>query len=160
MRTLLFLIILFIFLPWVELVILLHIARGLGWAEALTIVIATGVVGAALAKHQGGQALRRIREALRGGQLPARDIADGFLIFCAGLLLITPGLITDLAGFLLLIPPTRTAARKALLAYLKGRSGFTTTVAFRSSPRTRSPGQDDVIDVTATDVSEDNTHTP
>jgi UPF0716 protein FxsA len=101
------LILLFTLVPIVELVILITIGTYIGALKTILIVILTGVLGAALAKIQGLKTLYHIRDKLAMGILPTGDILNGFLILAAGLLLLTPGLITDAVGFLVLIPFTR-----------------------------------------------------
>lgn len=98
---------LFVVVPCVELGLLIWIGSRIGLGPALGIILLTGTVGAALARHQGLGALRRIQRAVAAGRMPATELADGVLILAAGLLLLTPGVLTDAAGFTLLIPPCR-----------------------------------------------------
>lgn len=107
MRLFITLATLFIVVPWLEIVILLKVAARFGAMEAIVVVLATGFAGAALARHQGTKAWQAIRRTLRAGGIPSREILDGFFILCAGLLLVTPGLLTDSVGFLFLLPPFR-----------------------------------------------------
>ena len=74
---------------------------------AITLVILTGFLGAFMARMQGIQTLFRIQESLREGRMPSGDLLDALLIVIAGLVLLTPGFLTDLIGFLFLIPATR-----------------------------------------------------
>ncbi|MCF7895950.1 MAG: FxsA family protein, partial [Candidatus Omnitrophica bacterium] len=83
------------------------------------IVIVTGVTGAYLAKLQGLITLRRIQEEVNNGRMPADRLFDGVLILCSGLLLLTPGLITDLLGFLGLIPLSRNLFKRWLREKIK-----------------------------------------
>ncbi|HEX3019876.1 MAG TPA: FxsA family protein [Chitinispirillaceae bacterium] len=101
------LILLFTILPILELFILLQIGTKIGAFSTVLIVIGTAIIGASLARLQGINTIRRIRQSLSEGKIPAEELLDGFLIFIAGLLLVTPGLLTDLTGFLLLIPISR-----------------------------------------------------
>ena len=152
------LILLFVVLPFVELVLLIELGRSLGLPETLGLVILTGVTGAALARSQGFRAVQRIRQALRENRLPATEVVDGFMIFAAGLLLITPGLITDSVGFALLIPRFRAVLRRRGSRFLRGRVTVTENSRPRSAPkremRDESPG-DDVIDVEAEVLPDD-----
>jgi UPF0716 protein FxsA len=104
----------FILLPLVELALLIQIGRwiGLGWTLALVVV--TGLLGAALARQHGLRAWVAIRDELRAGRMPASALADGLLILIGGIVLLTPGLLTDLFGFAMLLPLTRNAFKKAL----------------------------------------------
>ena len=69
--------------------------------------IATGVAGANLARSQGRAVLMKVQGELGAGRLPPRAMLEGMIIFASGLVLLTPGFITDVLGLLLLLPPTR-----------------------------------------------------
>jgi len=112
--TLAWLTALFIGMPMLELIVLLKINESLGLWHTFALVVVTGVVGAFLARTQGLLVFRRIQQDLAEGRMPAPRIMDGVMILAAGLLLVTPGLITDTAGFLLLIPVVRAAIRVRL----------------------------------------------
>lgn len=111
------LILLFTLTPLLELTLLIEVSGQIGLGSTLAIVIATGLLGAALAKNQGLGIVRRIQEEIAIGQLPAEALLDGVFILAGGLLLITPGLLTDACGFLCLIP----SARKRLKEWLRRR---------------------------------------
>jgi UPF0716 protein FxsA len=108
------LLLLFILVPFIELAILLKINSFLGLGATLGLVILTGFVGAALAKHQGLKTWQRIQSDLSMGIVPSGRLIDGALILVAGLLLVTPGLLTDLVGFSLLLPPLRDRIKRGL----------------------------------------------
>lgn len=93
--------------PFVELVILLRLADAMGWANTVALILLTGVVGAFLARREGLKAFLRIRDEMSQGILPADALINGVLILAAGLLLVTPGVLTDLVGFAVLIGPLR-----------------------------------------------------
>ena len=101
------LLLIFIIVPLVELAILLKVGSYIGLLPTLGVVILTGILGAALARQQGFMILNRIRTDIGSGRVPAHEIIDGFLILIGGIVLLTPGFLTDLFGFLLLIPLTR-----------------------------------------------------
>lgn len=105
---------LFVLLPLVELALLLQVGRliGLGWTLAL--VIATGFLGATLARRQGLRAWLAIQVELQRGRMPGGALVDGLLILIGGIVLLTPGILTDLAGFALLIPGTRAIVKRLL----------------------------------------------
>jgi UPF0716 protein FxsA len=90
-----------------ELWILFQLSDAFGFFTTLAIVLGTGILGASLAKWQGLQAIIRLQNEMRQGVLPAQALGDGALILVAGILLITPGVISDALGLLLLIPPVR-----------------------------------------------------
>ncbi len=98
---------LFTVVPLVELWLLLWIGDRVGFWPTVGIVLATGLVGATLAKHEGLRVVRRWQEATAQGALPEDGVLGGVLILVGGVFLITPGVLTDAAGLLLLVPPTR-----------------------------------------------------
>jgi UPF0716 protein FxsA len=114
-----YLILLFTVVPIVELALLIKIGQFLGVFYTVGIVIVTGVIGAYLAKLQGLITLGRIQEEVNNGRMPADRLFDGVLILCSGLLLLTPGLITDLLGFLGLIPLSRNLFKRWLRQKIK-----------------------------------------
>jgi UPF0716 protein FxsA len=109
------LILLFTLVPLIELSLLIQLGRQIGLGSTLAIVIITGVIGAYLAKYEGFRVITRIRHDLDEGRIPAEGLLDGVIILAGGLLLLTPGLLTDTIGFLALIPVTR----RYLKQYLK-----------------------------------------
>ena len=111
------LLILFITVPVVELVLLIEIGQRAGTLATIGLIIGTGIVGASLARQQGINTLARLRKDLDAGQLPAEPIVDGVLILLAAAVLITAGVLTDLVGFLCLVP----ACRRVLKRFLKRR---------------------------------------
>jgi UPF0716 protein FxsA len=115
----------FTLLPVVELILLLRIGQAIDWPATVGLVLFTGAVGAALARWQGVKVLGEIREQMATGQLPGRALFDGALILVAGAVLITPGVITDAFGFLLLVPFVRTLIGKGLRRYAQGRVNVT-----------------------------------
>ncbi len=108
------LMLLFVVTPLVELAILIYLGTLIGALYTILIVAITGLLGAFLARKQGLATLSRIRSSIERGILPSDDLFQAVLIVIGGLLLITPGLITDLAGFAMLIPQTRNIVTKWL----------------------------------------------
>jgi UPF0716 protein FxsA len=115
------LLLLFTVVPLVELVLLIQLGRVVGLASTLALVLFTGVLGASLARWQGLATLRRVQAEMAEGRVPAAALVDGLLILVAGALLLTPGLLTDALGFLLLVPPSRAVVRRGLSRALRGR---------------------------------------
>ena len=101
----------FTIIPIIEIYLLIEIGSMFGALTAVTLVILTGFLGAFLARMQGLQTLYRIQESLREGRMPSGELLDTLLIVIAGLVLLTPGFLTDSAGFLLLIPATRNSIK-------------------------------------------------
>ncbi len=105
---------LFTLVPLVELYLLIRLGTYIGAVDTIAIVIGTGLAGGLLAKSQGLAVLDRIRTELNQGRPPAESLFDGLLILIAGAMLITPGLLTDGLGLLLLIPWSRQAFKSWL----------------------------------------------
>lgn len=101
------LLLLFVVVPLIELALLIEIGQLVGLLPTIALVVLTGIGGAALARAEGLRTLWSLRSALEAGRLPGRELMDGAAILVGGALLLTPGLLTDLVGFSLLLPPTR-----------------------------------------------------
>jgi len=109
-----YLVLLFTVLPALELTLLIKIGTHIGVGNTLFIIIFTGVLGAYLARLQGFLVLNKIQNDLNKGLMPSDQLLDGFLILVGGIVLLTPGFITDTIGFALLIPLTRSLLKKWL----------------------------------------------
>lgn len=120
------LLLLFTLIPIIEVFLLLEMSEHFGLLASIIIVLGTGIVGAWLAKLQGFLALNALRGELVQGRLPADKVIDGVLILIAGVVLITPGILTDIVGLSLLLPPVRSAVRKFATAWLTKRVQVTT----------------------------------
>ena len=105
---------LFIGLPLIELALLIKIGTIIGFWPTIAIVIFTGVLGAALARLEGFRVFRKIQSEISIGNMPKEELIDGLLIFAGGVVLLTPGIITDIWGFAMLIPLTRYWFKRAL----------------------------------------------
>ena len=101
------LILLFTLVPLVELFILIKIGGQIGALNTIGLVIVTAMLGATLARTEGLRTLQQIQSSLSQGRIPAEELIDGVLIFAGGILLITPGVLTDLFALVLLFPYTR-----------------------------------------------------
>jgi UPF0716 protein FxsA len=108
------LLILFIGVPLVEILILIKLGSIYGFWSTVLLVIGTGILGASLARLYGVNIWIEIQKELGAGQMPANKLVDGLLILVGGIVLLTPGLVTDIAGFILLIPFTRQFIKKWL----------------------------------------------
>jgi UPF0716 protein FxsA len=148
------LILLFIAVPIIELAVILQVGDLIGFWPTLALLIADSILGSVLMRSQGRAAWRRFNEALAAGRPPAREVLDGVLVIFGGALLLTPGFVTDIAGLLLLVPPTRAVMRRLLVRRLAHR--MVVSASTRSAPFPRRPvrGAYDV-EGTATEVPAD-----
>jgi len=114
----------FTLIPLVEIYLLIKLGQNFGAITSILLVIFTGILGAYLARMEGLRTLFRIQETMREGRMPGEELLDALLIAIAGLVLITPGFITDVAGFLLLFPFTRMLAKNWLKERMIAKSTF------------------------------------
>ena len=141
-------ILLFVGFPLLELWLILKLGAVMGWGVTLWLILMTGVIGGTLAHRQGFATIQKIQQELSLGRMPAGTLFEGLLILVAGLVLITPGMLTDSIGFCLLIPPVRKLICRRLVK--KVGSKFQTPPGAPPAAGAR-PAQnldgDDVIDV-------------
>ena len=123
------LLLLFIVVPMVELALLIKLGSLIGVLDTILLIVFTGAVGAILVRTAGIQCLFTVRQQLQSGMFPADELCNGLLILIAGALLITPGLLTDITGFALLVPAVRSVIKTRLRAYLE-RKVTTVRVAY------------------------------
>jgi len=102
-----FLLLLFLLVPLAEIWFLIVVGGWIGALPTILLVVATAVVGAALARYQGFATLQRLQATLERGEVPALEMLEGVLLLVGAVLLLTPGFFTDLAGFVCLLPGTR-----------------------------------------------------
>lgn len=112
-------ILLFIAVPVAEVVIYIELGRHIGLVPTLTLIFGTGIAGAVLAKQQGFYIVRQIRNELRAGIVPGNQVLDGLLLLIGAVLLLTPGLLTDITGFVFVLPFTRRYIREWMKKKLK-----------------------------------------
>jgi UPF0716 protein FxsA len=140
---------LFTLIPLVELILLVWIALQTNWMVTLAMIFLPGLLGAWLARREGLRCLREVRRQVLQGELPSGTLLEGLLILVAGALLITPGVLTDLAGFALLIPPVRRRVGRWLTERLRARA-----VTVVSTPWPGSEHHDKIIDVRVIDPNQ------
>jgi len=99
-----------------EVVVLSQVSDLIGWGWTILSVVATAMIGSALLKQQGLDTWMRINERLQQGEVPGSELIEGVMLLIGGALLITPGFITDGIGFLFLLPTTRKAFARWLIA--------------------------------------------
>ena len=104
------LLVLFLVVPLAEIYVLIEVGSQVGAIATVALVVLTAVVGAALMRAQGLATLLRARDAMAKGEVPALELLEGAFILIAGALLLTPGFITDAAGFACLVPSVRPPA--------------------------------------------------
>jgi UPF0716 protein FxsA len=105
-----------------EMAVLIALGRTFGIFPTILLVLGAGIVGAWLARWQGLRAAMRAQERMAQGVMPTREMSDGLMIAVAAVLLIIPGVLTDVLGLLLLFPPTRAMLRRAVVAQFTRRS--------------------------------------
>ena len=115
------LLILFVIIPVTELYILIEVGKRIGSLTTISIIIFTGILGAYLVKNQGFMILKKIQNDLNDGIMPGDSLIQGVMILAGGILLLTPGFVTDTVGFIFLIPASRNVIKKYLLKWLKGK---------------------------------------
>lgn len=116
----------FIIIPIAELYLLVKTGQYIGALNTVAIVIITGIAGAYLARVQGIHTLYKIRSSLQQGRLPSDELVDALLILIAGLVLLMPGFITDIAGLMLLLPQGRSVVKKLLVRKIRAWMGSRT----------------------------------
>ena len=132
---------LFVAVPLLELALLIEVGQRIGLFPTIAIVVATGAIGAALARAQGVRAVQTLQAEIARGEAPAQAIVDGVAVLIGGLLLLTPGILTDLFGFALLIPWTRSRMTRAVQARIQqGIRRGTSNVTFMSFGGGMPPG--------------------
>jgi UPF0716 protein FxsA len=159
----LLLLLLFIGIPIAEIAVFIEVGDQIGLGWTLASILGTAIIGTALVRHQGMQTLARVRASMDRKELPVQEVLSGVCILLAGILLLTPGFVTDAVGFLLLIPPFRVALAGAVIASLRRNGRFTMTSTggaagggFRPPPGGRGP----IIDGEFEEVNEDATSDP
>lgn len=127
---------LFLIVPVLDLALLVAVGGRIGFWPTVATVVLTAAVGSWLARREGVAAWQRVQARLGSGGLPGPELIDGLIILIAGVLLLAPGFLTDLAGLLGLLPPTRAVARRALRRRFERavQSGSVRVVGMRPGP--------------------------
>jgi UPF0716 protein FxsA len=149
----LLLIVLFIVVPIAELAVIIQVGQLIGVWWTIALLLADSVLGSVLMRSQGRAAWRRFNAAIAEGRAPAREVLDGVLVIFGGALLLTPGFITDVFGFLFLFPPTRVLVRGLIV-----RRATLRVMNVARPPGSRSREED--VDGTAVDVEPDHLDRP
>ncbi|WP_438446154.1 FxsA family protein [Gorillibacterium sp. sgz5001074] len=117
------LLVLFILVPATEIFVLFSMGRLIGGWETFALILVSGFLGAYLAKREARRVWDYAQHRLSRGEIPTDSILDGICIFAGGLLLVTPGFVTDLAGLFLVLPFTRPVAKLLLLWIIRRMIG-------------------------------------
>jgi UPF0716 protein FxsA len=110
------LLIAFITVPIIELVVIGQVEDVLGWPVTIALLILDSVIGAVLVRRESRRTWHAFREALGAGRWPGDEVAQGALVLIGGALLVTPGFVTDVAGLMLVVPPTRAVLARLIRA--------------------------------------------
>ena len=105
---------LLLIIPVMEIAVFIAVGNLIGLWPTLGLVVLTAVIGSVLLRRQGIGTLARIQAEMQAGRVPARELVDGVMILAAGILLLTPGLVTDTIGFLLFVPGVRGTIRRVI----------------------------------------------
>jgi UPF0716 protein FxsA len=135
----------FIAIPIVEIAVFIQVGGWIGLWPTLALVVLTAIAGTWLLRLQGLAVLGSIRAQLERGQAPAAELFDGACLLVAGILLLTPGFVTDAFGLVLFVPAVRALLRRALARYIDVRHG-----AVPSGP----PGGPGTIEGEAVEIDE------
>ena len=112
-------ILIFILVPVAELGVLLFSGQTIGVWPTLILLIVTGLLGSYLAKKQGINTIRKVQEQIQFGRAPGNEILDGLCVLFGGILLLSPGFLTDILGLILLLPFTRTLIKPFILKLIR-----------------------------------------
>lgn len=137
---------LFVVLPIVEIYVLIQIGQVIGAGWTVLLLVADAFLGSYLVKHEGARTWRALREALDRGRMPHRELADGALVLIGGTLLVTPGFVTDIFGFLLILPMTRPVARRILSGLVARKLLGSAAARTRRRPGPDAVVQGEVVD--------------
>jgi UPF0716 protein FxsA len=151
--------VLFLVVPVVELWVLIQVGQVIGPPWTVALLLAVSVLGTWLIRREGTRAWTAFRLALARGRVPANEVLDGALVLLGGALLLTPGFVTDVVGLLLVFPPTRRVASRALRGRVRARLLHAGTTRARSAARPPRPpargrqtGTGGAVDVEVLDV--------
>ena len=132
----LWVVLLLVVAPLTELYVIIQVAQVIGGWETIALLIVESAIGAWLLKRQGLATLAKISRAAEEGRMPGKELVDGFLILVAGALMLAPGFIGDVVGYLLLLPPTRALIRGPIMKrFANGQAGMFTSMGSMAGGR-------------------------
>ncbi|MBD7943567.1 MULTISPECIES: FxsA family protein [Psychrobacillus] len=124
---------LFVVVPAIELYILLLAGKSIGAFNTLLLIIATGVIGGFVAKRQGMKAFREVSDSVKNYQAPGESAINGISIFLGAILVVLPGFISDILGFLLLFSPTRKLFKPLFYRWIRKKMKKNQIIVMKSS---------------------------
>ncbi|MFZ1814860.1 MAG: FxsA family protein [Rhizobiaceae bacterium] len=138
-------------IPVLEIAVFILVGNVIGLMPTLLMILVTAVIGSLLLRIQGLSVLSALRGEMEAGRIPGRELGDAFMIFAAGILLLTPGFVTDTLGFLLFVPGVRGLIRRFILSRLGTAEVFVHRSASGGAARS---GNTRVIDLDADEFHE------
>jgi len=137
------LLVLFLLTPVIEIYVIIQVGQQIGALPTVVLLLAESALGAWLVKREGRRAWRALRGSLGTGAMPSRELADAALVLVGGTLLLTPGFVTDVVGFFLILPVTRPLARRGLAWLVARRATAAVSHRFgRSMPGAAASGRE------------------
>jgi UPF0716 protein FxsA len=143
------LLLVFVAFPLLELALLIKVGQWIGFWLTMLILVSTAIIGSAVLHEQGFSAMRRMMQSAREARPPIEPVVDSVFLLIAGLLLLTPGLISDALGCLLLVPPLRRAIARWVVGHMLSTASVyvqTRTVGDAPGPHDARPGRDGADD--------------
>jgi UPF0716 protein FxsA len=111
----------FLLTPVLEIYVIIQVGQLIGGWQTAVLLLFESLLGAWIVRHEGRRAWHALQETFRRGSLPSRELFDAALVLTGGVLLLTPGFVTDVLGFMFVLPFTRPLVRRALAAYTARR---------------------------------------
>lgn len=160
----------FIVVPLIELVVIGQVASAITWGPTIVLLVVDSLIGAWLVRQEGRRAWSAFRDVLAEARWPGDEVAQGALILVGGALLLTPGFVTDVAGLLMVAPPSRRVLSKVIRSRMTGTvatvdgagsrwNDVRTSGARDADPRRRT-GAGEVVDVEVVRVERDEQEPP
>lgn len=118
-----YLIVLFLLLPFIDLYLLIELTTHIGFPATLGLIIATGIIGAFVVKREGRNVLGKLQRSVSAQEI-SRNLLEGVLLAFGGLMLLSPGLVTDLIGFMMVLRPTRERIMLKIASTMKDKGNF------------------------------------
>lgn len=142
--------------PIMEIAVFIVIGDQIGLWSTLGLIFLTALLGTLILRHQGFQLLADIRTKTNAGEVPGRELVHGVMLLIAGILLLTPGFVTDMCGFLLFLPPLR----DAIWGFLKNNLDFKVLTPQSNHEQHEQKPRGPTIDLDATEFSESDPNSP